>query len=696
MITEILIEKQPLTLSKDVEVLLTKSIDDVKDFSSRNTTFSKTIVLPGDANNNKLFGHIFDVSVFNDYNAAESNVGINFNAAKAAECMIYSDGIQVFKGVLRIMQVTMVKGVVEYEAAVFGELGGFIAAIGDSMIDTLDFSDYDHQWSISNITASWGTTPGSGYYYPLIDYGYTTDGIAYPVQSIRPAIYVKEVMDKIMQESGYTYESTFLEGDFFKKLIIPHNLKEVSKTSSQLVTARNTSTTTLLNVIDDGSALFKFPTYTLSNFTQSGTTYFTYTGVSAAANVQLNVEGDINLSFSGGGTHTITFTIKLYKSGYILATKVFTQTTSASSATFRYAWALAQTLTINPSDQFYVEGSYVMSVGYPGTLDFGSITEKNCSLLISANTSQVAVANYNDTIDMASNLPKNITRKSFFTSIVNMFNLYVTESEERTRHLIITPYIEYYNTNLDQALDYTYKLDHSRPMVIKPMGEVNHRSYQFKYKEDVDYYNDLYKKKFNETYGSVIYDTGLEFSKDKKTVEVIFAATPLTEYLGIDRVHGAIYKQTNTTKEPFSSVIRILIRSAENLSTTSWTIKDGTTTLGTYTTYPYAGHLDDIDTPVLDINFGAPRELYYTPVGSYPSSGLFNLYWSAYVAEITSKDSKLLSASFKLSPVDILELDFSKFIFINDQLFRLNKVIDYDAAGNEVTKCELINVISMA
>ena len=90
---KLFIEQRPADLTEDLSTLLTFSIDDVKDFSSRSTTFSKTIVLPGTANNNKLFGHIFDISINNTYDNTLANVGYNFNAAKSANAIIFQDNI---------------------------------------------------------------------------------------------------------------------------------------------------------------------------------------------------------------------------------------------------------------------------------------------------------------------------------------------------------------------------------------------------------------------------------------------------------------------------------------------------------------------------------------------------------------------------------------------------------------------------
>lgn len=108
MITEIYIEDNRLDLSKDLSNEYTYAIDDITDFASRNTNFSKTIILPGNAVNNKLFGHIFEFNSANFYNALENNVGYNFNASKSASCVIYIDKIQIFKGIIRYWRLPLI------------------------------------------------------------------------------------------------------------------------------------------------------------------------------------------------------------------------------------------------------------------------------------------------------------------------------------------------------------------------------------------------------------------------------------------------------------------------------------------------------------------------------------------------------------------------------------------------------------
>jgi hypothetical protein len=57
---------------------------------------------------------------------------------------------------------------------------------------------------------------------------------------------------------------------------------------------------------------------------------------------------------------------------------------------------------------------------------------------------------YNDLLSInETSVPKGIFQIDFFSSIVKMFNLYVTEVADKSKHLKITPYIEYYDRQLE-------------------------------------------------------------------------------------------------------------------------------------------------------------------------------------------------------------------------------------------------------
>jgi hypothetical protein len=67
---------------------------------------------------------------------------------------------------------------------------------------------------------------------------------------------------------------------------------------------------------------------------------------------------------------------------------------------------------------------------------------------------------------------------------------------------------------------------------------------------------------------------------------------------------------------------------------------------------------------------------------------LFNIYYSPYFADITDKDSRLVTAKIKFTPKDIFNLDFGKLIYNDGVLYRLVKIKDY--SDNDVCEVELL------
>jgi hypothetical protein len=311
-------------------------------------------------------------------------------------------------------------------------------------------------------------------------------------------------------------------------------------------------------------------------------------------------------------------------------------------------------------------------------------------LLFTTEASTRVPIGYAETLIINDTLPLGIFQRDFFLSICKMFNLYVYEDQWDSKKIIIKPYIDFYDGSF---IDWSNKIDRSKPIGIKPMSEINARYYAFKYKSDNDFYNDNYKKKFNEGYADRLYDTEFDFVKDTDSTEVIFASSPLFQATGTDKIYPAIYKKSdnNTKEDRMDFVIRIL-QAKKITGRTSWTITNGAS-LGSQTTYGYAGHLDDPFTATNDINFGAPKELYFS-ASTYPTTNLFNAYYSDYMAEITDKDSKLLKCEALLNIADIQNLDFSKLIMIDNQLFRLNKIDGYSIIDYKTSKVELLKVIT--
>ena len=681
MKTEIFIENHRLDITEDISTLLNFSIDDIKEFASRNTSFSKTIVLPGTANNNLLFGHIFDFTVSNSFDSALDNVSTNYNAAKSADCLIFKDHIQVFKGVIRVMKIVIMNKIPEYECAVFGELGGMIAKIGSLKLEDLDFSAYDTIWTASGITATWPNyNQGSGLYFPLIDHGgVSTDKVDYDIRAMRPALYVKEYLDKIIENAGYSYSSNLFQTSRFKSLIVPHNKKNLQRQSTSLVEALITSN---VNVLQGATATNRvaWQTVDVNLFTASDSNRrFTYNG---ADPITVNLHWDLR-----GVRHSLSsnFAFNVQKNGVSIAGTA--QNLNSNHGTFNIPFYWFGTTTISLATNDYVELQMVATTG-GSDLDF-LVQVQLADFEIESTTPVWVDIGVGDPITINDTIPRNILQKDFFSSMLRLFNLYVYEDKLRSKFLYIEPYVNFYNVS--GITDWTMKLDRTKAIELTPMSQLTSRYYNFSFKPDVDYYNDLYKKRYNENYGDYIYDSQYEFANEKENIELIFSPSVLVGYVGVDKIVTAIYKLNAGVEERIDTNIRIL--QAFNVTgVTAWDILDDVTTLESgLTNYGYAGHYNDPDAPANDIHFGVPRELFFTVVSGSINVTQFNVYWSPYMAEITDKDSKLLRGSFKLDPKDIYDLDFSKFVFLDNTYWRLNKVEDWNSP--ELNKCELLKVI---
>ncbi len=64
------------------------------------------------------------------------------------------------------------------------------------------------------------------------------------------------------------------------------------------------------------------------------------------------------------------------------------------------------------------------------------------------------------------------------------------------------------------------------------------------------------------------------------------------------------------------------------------------------------------------------------------------------MAEITDKDSRLLTCTMKLNYKDIYQLDFSKLIWVDGALYRINKIEDFNATNEDICKVSLLKVIN--
>jgi hypothetical protein len=207
-----------LNVIDSVPLSLMFNINDVRNISARNGAWSKTCRIAGDAHNNSVLGPIFDVNYDSPL--------LTFNAKRKERVRIIVDGFDMFEGVFQIIKIKKNLGnnkiSVVYECHIKGDTSDFYRDIDGKLLTDLDLSQFDHTITESIIDVSMANgTYLDGYQYFL---AYNPDqNASYKYRDMTPALYSKQIFDKIFSDAGYSYEWDEAFDLNFDKLITPSN-----------------------------------------------------------------------------------------------------------------------------------------------------------------------------------------------------------------------------------------------------------------------------------------------------------------------------------------------------------------------------------------------------------------------------------------------------------------------------------------
>ena len=277
-------------------------------------------------------------------------------------------------------------------------------------------------------------------------------------------------------------------------------------------------------------------------------------------------------------------------------------------------------------------------------------------------------------------------------SIVKMFNLYIEPDKNNEKNLFIEPRDDFYD-NVTQ--DWSQKLDISQQLEYLPMGALDSKEYLFTYKQDKDYYNELYENTWAEIYGEREEEIDNDFINKKYKTNIIFSPTPSVGQLYYDRVIPAIkkYDQNNGYVRTESN-IRILQWGGLKDNLVTWSHRSILAGNTDEIQYPYSGHLDDAFNPTIDINYGLTKEVYFDDTYydiTWTNNNLYNKYYKKFIEEITDVNSKIVKGWFYLRPSDIRNLSFRNQYYFDGAYFRLNKIENYNPSS-PITKCEFLKL----
>jgi len=694
---EIIAGQYKFDVTNDVGIPLTYQIDDIKDIGSRNTSFSKTITLPGTDNNNKLFGMFFSPQKFIDKNLSlsqpDANVGTYFNPNISTDIQLFKDGMQIFTGTMKLLQVNKTEGVFEYEVALFGELGGLYFAIKNFNGKRLRLEDLG--WNPTTLDTyddtritTWsqiGVIGNEEVVYPYINYAnQISPDIS--VRNYRPAYPLFGAFKKMFAKLGYTITGGWFDTDAMQNSIfIPNNNEKLLMYTNEYITATDMVGSLTNNVSNklsiSGGVLSTDITY------NSTTGEYTYNG---ANNLQINISASIEFDFttSGGTFIAAGFDLNIFKNSTILQ-----QTYPVVINKHVKGNVSVNNIPLQTGDKISI-----LLVPQVISASITTLTLSNRVLNIKAISTEATTTEqqYNQPIDYDLNCPRNVYMDELFTSFCKLFNLYITESKYNKKELNIRPYIEFYNGNT--TLNWSDKFDKDNYKIL-PISEITPNSYNFKWKPDKDYLNEKYDKQYGQTMADYIETSGFESAKGEEKIELMFSPSHIYGIGGDDKVTTGIFKRDAGGDLPINSNIRLVFLKV--LACDTYKIFDGATDLGSLTEYCYAGMTDDpfnggflVSGDRLNLGFASPAEVYYDlPSGSGVSTSFYSIYWSPYIGEMIDSSNLMLNCRLNLDTVDLFRLNFANYINIHGIDYKLNAIKDIDVNQNEMAQVELIKVV---
>ena len=734
MAGELFINSRLVDINQSIPFPLTFNISDIKDLSSRKGNKSKTITLPGTRINHQLMTNVFLLTATEKISTTTSGI-INFDPSIKAPCQYYENGLLQFNGIAQLMECKLNNGTWSFEITMVSDTIDYIAALKKIKLNELDFSAYDHNLTLADQQETWNgfnqingvstsiktgvDWDGNGYYYGLIDYGYTRPTPdTFAVDNIPLQVFVYGILQKIFEFAGITWSSIFLESQRFKRLLLayyggalPTITAGDSLNDSATTTENNNAGGFILNTTFSvaNSPIVLFPDVTLidvydgtivgdpSNQILTTTPLKFRASSSGLFQVQYSGTHDANFTLSLGATISFNYNVFLTikKNNIVIATdQIYNDVKNLVSSpipTTTFSFNILRTINMLINDELTFEISLTRTnlTSYTGFTLTQTVTSTGASLDIIKSQQALTPGS---AVSVASFLP-DMTCDVFLKGIITAFNLYLKPDATNATILEIEPLSDFYNSSI-LAIDWSYLLDKSKEIKVTPTINFASKDYNFNFESEDDYWNSKYKNEFLEQYGSFVFSSQSQYATDTTDMKLPFGQHPLalidSTNLIVPRFYQINFDEFGNGQIVLKKGKSFIVQLGE-MRTGNWIHRNESGIDFAQIIYPYVGHLDDIDNPTFDFNFGVPEVVYYAAT-NYTNENLYQ-YHETFIKEIVTRFGKLLSCYVMLDADQINRLDFRNLINIDGVVYRLQKINDYDSGKGQSTLVELIRII---
>ncbi len=704
-------------LYEDEDIPLSLSIDDFKNVAEKTQSYSKDFNLPATKRNNRIFTQIFEIT-----NSVESNAE-SFNPYVQTQCVLKQDGNVIFKGFLKLIDIVNKEGEISYNVNLYSESIILVDVLQNKLFRDLDFDELTHDYNKTNITASWYDSTGitlaeplglssfardsslslnktTVLKYPFVDWtgNLSVDNTTnYPIlnkleDAFRPFINCKYILDKIFNDAGFTYTSTFLDSSTFTNLFMDFNWGAGDmpiEVNSNAVVGNYNNTTEHYAGSSYTNLRLTFPTTSLASVNYDTSTHKI---TSVNNNSEYVIDYDYQVAVKNGQP--------------VVQLRWLVTRTDGTTEEID----LIQPIQLNPFNTYNYPGQFTVTLDTGDTLEaqfkssIANMFYQDYDILISSTATVNITRNITAVTEstLLNNLRGDLGQWEFIKGFINMFNLIIRQDETNPTNLLIETYDTVFN-DIDKGLslsernivnDWTNKIDASE-IKLTPLDLAKETIFDY-IEDDKDFAANLYKNTFVEPYGSKTFNArgNTIFVESAEVSATPFAATivkPLFDYTP-QFLTPAIYSSDGGVYQSFDNKPRILYKTSatpfEMTDGTSYEIpqQNGVTGTGAETKFLKFSHTTDLPplSTSLDLNF-SPHLLI--GISGNTLNSLYQQYWSNYFDELYNFDTKTMTVKVNLNAADITQFDFRNKVMIQNRAFRVNKI---DYKPNDLSTVEFI------
>lgn len=734
-----------LDIFEDIPITLTIQQSDLSDLTARRVPFSKVIQIPDTSNNALIFEHYFEIN------------GIDFNPLNKLQCVVQYRGTDIFQGVLRMNAVIETKTSRVYEIYILGEVAEFATQLQNLTLQDLSYTDLNHQHVYSAITQSWECNGdgvsglfGGKILYPMINYGldygnqssggtptfkysfgetesFDQSSYAIPEKVWKPAIQLKDLVDRCFDATDFNYTSEFFDTPYFKSIYV--DTFQNGKIGIETASASTNQNIFLTGTLRDGTQTNIYRQNTILELPFFDAIAGCYDPLGNWENVSEN-GGYFRAPYNGNYGFNMRFgyillDLTMVQGNFNIIVKKSTDPTNILGGTTVYTsptYSLPGQVNAENINLFWdlnlIAGDCIkvyiqQNVPYiPGGISSAArqwrIQPFNDGVI---RDTFIRYELYNspslfgeELVNMKLGVP-NLNCLEFLKSLITMFNLVVIQ-DSTTRQVKIEPYNWYYNESERDIKDFTQILDTDVQYRTEPLSYDLRKEVVWTNKfTDNEFLPKQWSDQYDFVYGRQKFTSIENVFNGEEIYEIPFGSCPTS---GVTNAPNFIIPQyyylINGQESPYSISPHIFFwvgnrySYKDSLKTQqgSWYMYSGSTAVE-WTTYPCVSHLSLLDSSfpdiVSDLNFIPTFDFFgnsNTQISQFTPYTLFNLFWEDYILNIYSRETRRFTGKFFFRPIDVYNTKLNDKIFIKNAYYTIEKITDANLVNKVNTQISLI------